>query len=349
MHKIDRSEITPEHLYLSRRKFMKRFAAACAATVAGGGVLAACAPGTEEATQAPGATAAVSSTNTPAAAATATTVEPTPTTGPGPTALAFPTVSAEEDELGDPLTTEQAINTYNNFYEFTFSKEGVAQLAQEYEDRPWSVEVGGLVANPRTFGLADLLAHEMEERIYRMRCVEGWSMVIPWIGFPLARLLDEVEPAEEAQYVRFETLYDPEQMPNQRGGTFPFPYVEGLHLDEAMHDLTILAMGLYGKPLTPQTGAPIRLVVPWKYGFKSIKSIVKIDLVEEMPETTWANLAPHEYGFYANVNPNVPHPRWSQATERRIGESGRRETLLFNGYEEEIASLYEGMDLRVWF
>jgi sulfoxide reductase catalytic subunit YedY len=350
MRKIDRSEITPEHLYLSRRKFMKRFAAAAAATVVGGSALAACAPGTEEATATPG----TPGTDTAAPAATPTSGEaapaaPTPTIGAEPTPPAYPTVSAEEDELGDPLTTYQAINTYNNYYEFTFSKEGVAQLAQDFETRPWAVEVGGLVANPRTFDLADLLAYPQEERIYRMRCVEGWSMVIPWIGFPLARLLGEVEPAEGAQYVRFETLYDPEQLPNQRAATMPWPYVEGLRLDEAMHDLTILAMGFYGKPLTPQTGAPIRLVVPWKYGFKSIKSIVKIDLVDEMPETTWVNLAPHEYGFYANVNPNVPHPRWSQATERRIGESGRRKTLLFNGYEEEVASLYEGMDLRVWF
>lgn len=351
MRKIDRSEITPEHLYLSRRKFIKGFAAACAATVAGGGVLAACAPSTEGATETPtaAATPTAESTNAPAPTATATLAEPTPTTGSEPTPPAFPTVSAEQDELGDPLTAEQAINTYNNFYEFTFSKEGVAQLAQDFDTYPWSVEVGGLVANPRTFDLADLLAFPIEERIYRMRCVEAWSMVIPWIGFPLARLLEEVEPAEGAQYVRFETLYDPERMPNQRTAAMPWPYREGLRLDEAMHDLTILAMGLYGKPLTPQTGAPIRLVVPWKYGFKSIKSIVKIDLVEEMPETTWANLAPHEYGFYANVNPNVSHPRWSQATERRIGESGRRETLLFNGYEEEVASLYEGMDLRAWF
>ena len=352
MRKIDRSEITPEHLYLSRRKFMKRFAAAAAATVVGGGALAACAPGAEEAMQ------TSEATGTPKALGTdtpePTTPAPTATPGgatpdaPAPTPPTWPVVSAEEDELGDPLTTNQAIDTYNNYYEFTFSKEGVAQLAQDFQTQPWSVEVGGLVANARTFDLADLLAFPQEERIYRMRCVEGWSMVIPWIGFPLAKLLEEVEPTEGAQYVRFETLYDPEQMPNQRAGTIPFPYVEGLRLDEAMHDLTILAMGLYGKPLTPQTGAPIRLVVPWKYGFKSIKSIVKIDLVEEMPETTWVNLSPHEYGFYANVNPNVPHPRWSQATERRIGESGRRRTLLFNGYEEEVASLYEGMDLVVW-
>jgi sulfoxide reductase catalytic subunit YedY len=343
MHKIDRSEITPEHLYLSRRQFMKRFAAAVA-TTAGAGVLAACATETPETTTSTGTPVA-----TPSAPGEATLVAPTPTAGAEPTAPAWPTVSAETDELGDPLTADQAINSYNNYYEFTFSKEGVAQLAKDFQTHPWSVEVGGLVANPRTFDLADLLAFPMQERIYRMRCVEAWSMVIPWIGFPLGKLLEEVEPTDEAQYVHFQTLYDPEQMPNQRGGTFPFPYVEGLRLDEAMHDLTILAMGLYGKPLTPQTGAPIRLVVPWKYGFKSIKSVVKIDLVKEMPETTWSSVTPSEYGFYANVNPNVPHPRWSQATERRIGESGRRKTLLFNGYEEEVASLYEGMDLKVWF
>jgi sulfoxide reductase catalytic subunit YedY len=341
MHEIDRSEITPEHLYLSRRQFMKRFAAAAAAAV-GTGVLAACATlPTETSTDTP-----VAAPTAPAGAASDT---PTPVAGAEPTAPAWPTVSAETDELGDPLTADQAINSYNNYYEFTFSKEGVAQLAKDFQTHPWSVEVGGLVTNPRTFDLPDLLAFSMQERIYRMRCVEAWSMVIPWIGFPLGKLLAEVEPTDEAQYVRFETLYDPEQMPNQRGGTFPFPYVEGLRLDEAMHDLTILAMGLYGKPLTPQTGAPIRLVVPWKYGFKSIKSIVKIDLVKEMPETTWSSVTPSEYGFYANVNPNVPHPRWSQATERRIGESGRRKTLLFNGYEDEVASLYEGMDLKVWF
>ena len=174
-------------------------------------------------------------------------------------------------------------------------------------------------------------------------------MVIPWIGFPLSRLLDEVTPTPEAQFVRFETVYDPDQMPGQKGGSIPWPYVEGLRLDEAMHDLTILATGLYGRALRPQTGAPVRLVVPWKYGFKSIKSIVKIELVAEMPSTTWARLAPHEYGFYANVNPDVTHPRWSQATERRIGETQRRETLLFNGYEKEVAHLYADMDLRDWY
>jgi sulfoxide reductase catalytic subunit YedY len=214
---------------------------------------------------------------------------------------------------------------------------------------PWDVEVGGLVANPRTFGLEDLLKFEQEERIYRLRCVEAWSMVIPWVGFPLRRLLEEVEPTSEAQYVRFETLYDPDQMPGQERGGWDWPYIEGLRLDEAMHDLTLMATGIYGKQLLPQNGAPIRLVVPWKYGFKSIKSIVKIDLVDEMPVSFWMDAAPHEYGFYANVNPDVPHPRWSQATERRIGKVGRIETLFMNGYAEEVAALYEGLDLEKWY
>jgi sulfoxide reductase catalytic subunit YedY len=353
MSDIDRSEITPEHLYLSRRKFIKGLGAA-ATGAAVSAVLAACAP-TAAPQMAPATTkpspTADKPTPQPEATSTATPVPPTatPTTAPTVEPPAFPTVSASEDELGNELTTEQAINTYNNFYEFTFSKEGVAELAQDFQTNPWSVEVGGLVENPRTFSLQDLFAFEQEERIYRMRCVEGWSMVIPWIGFPLSKLLDEVQPTAEAKFVRFETLYDPEQMPGQQSGGLPWPYTEGLRLDEAMHDLTILATGLYAKALKPQTGAPIRLVVPWKYGFKSIKSIVQIDLVDEMPTSTWMDLAPHEYGFYANVNPNVPHPRWSQATERRIGEVKRRETMLFNGYEQEVADLYEDLDLTVWY
>jgi sulfoxide reductase catalytic subunit YedY len=210
--------------------------------------------------------------------------------------------------------------------------------------------VGGLVRNPKTYDMDDLRQHfPAEERIYRLRCVEAWSMVIPWLGFPLAALLQEVEPLPEAQYVRFETLYDPDQMPGQKSPWYDWPYVEGLRLDEAMNDLAILATGIYGKELLPQNGAPVRLVVPWKYGFKSIKSIVKIDLVEEMPVSLWMAAAPDEYGFYANVNPNVDHPRWSQATERRIGETGRRDTLMFNGYEDEVAYLYKDMDLREHF
>jgi sulfoxide reductase catalytic subunit YedY len=211
------------------------------------------------------------------------------------------------------------------------------------------VQVGGLVNKPKTFGLEDLLKFTQEERIYRLRCVEAWSMVIPWMGFPLSKLLQQVEPLSKAKYVRFETIYDSKQMPGQRSGWFKWPYAEGLRLDEAMHDLTILATGLYGRALPPQDGAPIRLVVPWKYGFKSIKAIVQIDLVEEQPTSLWMAAAPDEYGFYANVNPDVPHPRWSQATERRIGELSRRKTLPFNGYAEQVASLYQGMDLRKFY
>jgi sulfoxide reductase catalytic subunit YedY len=206
------------------------------------------------------------------------------------------------------------------------------------------------VQKPKTFDVNELLQKfDQEERIYRLRCVEGWSMVIPWLGFPLSRLLKDAEPMSQAKYVRFETLFDPQQMPGQKSGWYTWPYVEGLRLDEAMHDLTILSTGLYGKTLLPQNGAPLRLVVPWKYGFKSIKSIVRIDLVEDMPTSLWMAAAPNEYGFYSNVNPDVPHPRWSQASERRIGEAGRRRTLPFNGYAEEVASLYEGMDLKVWY
>jgi sulfoxide reductase catalytic subunit YedY len=318
MVKIHPSEITPEHLYLSRRRFLKGIGAlATSALVLGG-----CGPG---AAPSPSPSASAPAGETSAQAGT------------------------DADELGDPLTPEGDINSYNNYYEFSLGKEEVAELAQDFKTSPWAVEVGGLVSQPRTFDLDDLREFGEQERIYRMRCVEAWSMIIPWLGFPLAELLKEVEPTSDAQYVRFETLYDPEQMPGQKNRGFPWPYVEGLRLDEAMHDLTILATGIYGKPLLPQTGAPVRLVVPWKYGFKSIKSIVKIDLVADMPTSLWMAQAPNEYGFYANVNPDVDHPRWSQSTERRIGESGRRRTLLFNGYEEEVAHLYEGLDLSEWF
>jgi sulfoxide reductase catalytic subunit YedY len=350
MSDIDRSEITPEYLYLSRRKFIKGLGAA-ATGAAVSAVLAACAPGLTPSSTTPNPTATEAEPGPTATAPSSqegTTATPTMAVAAA-APPAFPTLSASEDDMGNELTTEQAINTYNNFYEFSLSKEGVASLAQNFRTDPWSVEVGGLVENPRTYSMEDLYGFQQEERIYRMRCVEAWSMVIPWVGFPLARLLEEVVPTSEAQFVRFETLYDPGRMPGQRGATLPWPYVEGLRLDEAMHGLTILATGLYAKPLKPQTGAPIRLVVPWKYGFKSIKSIVKIELVTEMLTSTWMDLAPHEYGFYANVNPNVPHPRWSQATERRIGEVKRRETLLFNGYEDEVAYLYKDLDLNVWY
>jgi sulfoxide reductase catalytic subunit YedY len=208
------------------------------------------------------------------------------------------------------------------------------------------VTISGLVNNPKTYSLDDLRKFEIEERIYRLRCVEAWSMVIPWMGFPLHKLLKEVEPKAEAKYVRFETIYDPDGMPGIKANPwYEWPYIEGLRMDEAMHDLTLMATGIYGKDLLPQSGAPIRLVVPWKYGFKSIKSIVKIDLIEEMPTSLWMAAASNEYGFYANVNPEVNHPRWSQGSERRIGELGRRDTLMFNGYQEEVAHLYAGMDL----
>ena len=251
-------------------------------------------------------------------------------------------------------TSLAEITNYNNFYEFTTDKAGVATLAAKFVSRPWTVAVGGHVNKPATFEIDDLLKlAPQEERVYRHRCVEGWSMVIPWVGFSLNKLLEKVEPTSAARYVAFETLYDPKRFPGQKGGIFgsglQWPYVEGLRLDEAMHPLTILASGIYGEALPPQDGAPIRLVVPWKYGFKGIKSIVKITLVNTQPPTTWNLEAPNEYGFYSNVNPNVRHPRWSQATEQRIGEFGRRDTLMFNGYADQVASLYQGMDLKVNF
>jgi sulfoxide reductase catalytic subunit YedY len=256
-------------------------------------------------------------------------------------------ISATTDELNDPLTSFEAVTTYNNYYEFTVDKEGVAPMAQNFTTTPWTVEVGGLVNRPKTYAIEDLLTQfPQEERIYRLRCVEGWSMVIPWTGFQLNKLLDEVEPTSQAKYVRFTSVMRPEEMPGQRSDWYEWPYTEGLRLDEAMNDLTLMVTGVYGKTLPPQNGAPLRLAVPWKYGFKSSKAIVKIELVEEQPTTLWMAAAPNEYGFYANVNPDVAHPRWSQATERRIGELSRRQTLPFNGYSEQVAELYAGMDLQ---
>ncbi len=313
MSTIKSSEITPKHIYLSRRKFMVGIGALAASSLLG-----AC--GSVDAT--PGA------------------VEVSGEPGPAE-------VAANADELGDALTDYSAVIGYNNFYEFTTDKQKVAGLAEGFKTDPWTVEVGGLVNNPKTYDIDDLRKKfAQQERIYRMRCVEGWSMVIPWLGFPLAELLKEVEPTSKAKYVRFETIYDPDRLVGQKSAWYSWPYIEGLRVDEAMNDLTLLSTGLYGDNLLPQSGAPVRLVVPWKYGFKSIKSIVKIDLVEEMPVSLWMSAAAHEYGFYANVNPEVPHPRWSQASERRIGESGRRSTLMFNGYAEQVAHLYDGMDLK---
>ncbi len=250
-------------------------------------------------------------------------------------------------EEQDKLTPFEDVTTYNNFYEFGTDKRDPARHAGSLRPRPWSVVVDGEVHRPATFDVDELTRlFPPEERVYRLRCVEGWSMVIPWLGFPLADLLKRVEPTGRAEFVHFTTLHDPEQMPGQRRRVLDWPYVEGLRLDEAMHPLTLMVTGLYGRVLPNQNGAPLRLAVPWKYGFKSIKSIVRIQLVNRMPGTTWSLAAPHEYGFYANVNPAVDHPRWSQARERRIGELRRRPTLMFNGYGDQVAHLYSGMDLR---
>jgi methionine sulfoxide reductase catalytic subunit len=308
---ISREEITPEALFLSRRKFMRlaaMFGTAYALTACG-------------------------VTGTPGETATSTSV---PTLAP----------TATSEPLTDTPNSYEAITNYNNYYEFSFIKEDVARQAANFVTSPWPVEIGGLVDKPQTIDANEIIArYPIEERIYRMRCVEGWSMVIPWNGFSLNLLLDDIGVQAGAKYVKFTTLYAPERMPGQTSG-FVWPYVEGLRLDEARHDLTIMASGVYGKPMLAQNGAPLRLVVPWKYGFKSIKAIVKIELVTEQPISLWTAAAPREYGFYSNVNPNVPHPRWSQETERRIGEITRRPTLMFNGYEKEVSYLYEGMDLR---
>jgi sulfoxide reductase catalytic subunit YedY len=244
-------------------------------------------------------------------------------------------------------TPKKDITTYNNFYEFGVNKEDPSEKAGSLKTRPWTVRVDGECEKPATFAIDDLIKDsKLEERIYRMRCVEGWSMVIPWVGFPLKDLIAQVQPTSKAKFVAFETLMRPSEMPGQRWDTLQWPYREGLRIDEATHPLTILAVGLYGDVLPNQNGAPLRLVVPWKYGFKGVKSIVKISLVERMPRTAWNELAPREYGFYSNVNPAVDHPRWSQATERRIGEFRRRDTLPFNGYGQYVADLYRGMDLK---
>lgn len=241
------------------------------------------------------------------------------------------------------------ITHYNNFYEFSTDKSQVASRAKNFIPRPWSLKIGGLVHQEKEIALDDFLAIPQQERIYRMRCVEGWSMVIPWIGVPLQTILAKVQPLSSAKYVAFETFFDPSQMPDAGSAGIEIPYVEGLRLDEAMHPLTLIASGLYGSTLPPQNGAPLRLVVPWKYGFKSIKSIVKITLTDQEPPTTWHKANAREYGFYSNVNPEVDHPRWSQKFERRIGESKLRETRLFNGYADQVAALYSGMDLRKYY
>lgn len=267
-------------------------------------------------------------------------------TAPTPAAaIATPNEIKQQADIG-PSTPYKHITNYNNFYEFSTDKQAVAAAAANWKFSDWNLEISGLVEKPMKLNLKELLAIKAEERIYRFRCVEGWSMVIPWMGFPLSTLLEKCKPLSNAKYVAFESYYDEKEMPDARASGLPFPYIEGLRLDEAMHPLTIMATGLYGQQLPNQNGAAIRLVVPWKYGFKSIKSVVKIRLTDQQPATTWNLASPNEYGFYSNVNPMVDHPRWSQAQERRIGDFGVRETLMFNGYEDQVAKLYAGLDLR---
>jgi sulfoxide reductase catalytic subunit YedY len=314
---IPPSEITPPEIYRQRRRFLRE-----ASVLAAAGVTAALLPAAGEAGQ------------------------------------KFHNLRKSPLSLDEKTTSYKDITRYNNFYEFGSAKSDPSERAGNFQTFPWSVAIEGEVKKPATYHLEDLLKqHPLEERVYRLRCVEAWSMVVPWVGFPLRDLIRRVEPTSRAKYIEFTTLLDPAQMPGQRpgllGAGLDWPYVEGLRLDEAMHPLTLLAVGLYGEVLPNQSGAPIRLVVPWKYGFKSIKSIVKIRFVEKPPLTTWMKSGPSEYGFYSNVNPSVDHPRWSQASERRIGEdslfSPKRKTLPFNGYAEQVASLYAGMDLKKYF
>jgi sulfoxide reductase catalytic subunit YedY len=304
---VKSSEITPYSAYLSRREFMK-----AAGILTGSALLAACAPKSK---------------------------------AEGPSASAW---AGKKDELGDPLTPFNDITNYNNYFEFSERKTSVAVLAENFHPKPWTVQVYGLVNKPKTYDIEDLLTRfTQEERIYRLRCIEGWSMVVPWTGFPLANVLKEVEPTSDAKFVRFETIMRHSEMKGQGNEFYPWPYEEGLRLDEAMHNLTILATGLYGIPLPNGDGAPIRLVVPWKFGIKSIKAIVKIELTATQPNTFWKTVSPKIYGFYSNVNPDVNHTPWEQATERRIGELQRRPTLMFNGYADQVAHLYDGMDLNL--
>ena len=321
------SEITSESLYLRRREFLKSAALFTGTAAAVGGGLF-----------------ALSSRRPNPAAPSAASPDA------GPSSDLAVAVRGGPFDTDEPRTSYEDVTTYNNFYEFGLDKSDPARNAHTLKTRPWTVRIEGEVHKPQTVDIDSLLSSfPLEERVYRMRCVEAWSMVIPWLGFPLAALLKRVEPTSRAKYVAFTALHDESQMPEQRRYTLNWPYVEGLRMDEAMHPLTLMAVGLYGETLPNQNGAPMRLVTPWKYGFKGIKSIVTIRFTDTQPKTTWALSAPNEYGFYANVNPDVDHPRWSQATERRIGELGRRKTLPFNGYAEEVAHLYAGMDPRKLF
>ncbi len=310
---IRSSEITDEKLYFNRRDFLRKASTAVAAAA-------------------------------------------TPWPAPLETQMALGDATALRYSSGSPFSTKETpnshkdITTYNNFYEFGIDKSDPARHAGRLKTEPWTVALEGHIAKPGNYHLEDLVEpHSLEERIYRLRCVEAWSMVVPWIGFPLASLIQRVEPTSKARFVELTTLHRPSEMPGQRRDVLEWPYVEGLRMDEALHPLTILAVGLYGKTLLNQNGAPLRLVVPWKYGFKSIKSIVRIRFVEREPATAWSVSNPREYGFYSNVNPEVDHPRWSQARERRIGEFFKRKTLPFNGYQDQVAGLYAGMDLRRFY
>jgi len=303
---LPESDVTPERLYLRRREFLALGAA---------GAVGALLPGAR--------------------------------TLAGPEGESLAVASRSDRADGEKPTPWESITTYNNFYEFGTDKDDPSRNAGSLRTRPWTVSIEGEVKKPQAVDVDTLLKwFPLEERIYRMRCVEAWSMVVPWVGFPLGELVRRVEPTSRAKYVAFQTLLDPKQMPGQRRAVLEWPYVEGLRMDEAVHPLTMLVVGLYGRILPNQDGAPIRLVVPWKYGFKGVKSIVRIRFVEQEPPTTWSRMAPNEYGFYANVNPAVDHPRWSQAKERRIGEFFRRPTLPFNGYGAMVAQLYAGLDPR---
>lgn len=309
---LSESDATPEAVFKNRRTFLKGTAAALAAPVAGALV-------------------------SPARAGWE----------PG---VKLPGVVKSKYTVDEPSTPFKDVASYNNFYEFGTGKDDPVKNAKNFVTKPWTVEIAGEAANTGIFDVDDLIRpHQLEERVYRHRCVETWSMIVPWVGVPLGDIIKRLEPTSKAKYVAFETLYDPERMPGQKRRVLQWPYVEGLRMDEAMHPLTLMTLGVYGEVMPPQNGAPVRLIVPWKYGFKGIKSIVKITFSEDEPPTSWSRSAPHEYGFYANVNPDVAHPRWSQAKERLIGEFFKRPTLMFNGYAEEVAGLYKGMDLAKYY
>ena len=321
---VPSSEITPEGIYLNRRSFIRQAAM-----------------GTAALGLAPGALAACSSADAGDAATAGSDAAQTPQD---------PRFARMRSELDEPVNSFEEITTYNNFYEFGTGKDDPAKNSGDFNPRPWTVAIEGNVNKPGNYALEDFLSpSRIEDRVYRMRCVEAWSMVIPWRGIPLADVVRRAEPTANANYLEFTTIVRPSEMPGQRRPILDWPYIEGLRMDEAMNPLAFLATGLYGTDLLNQNGAPLRLVTPWKYGFKGIKSIVKIRFVEEMPVNTWQVQNAREYGFFANVNPNVDHPRWSQGSERRIGELRRRETLMFNGYTEEVQQMYAGMDLTRWY